>query len=707
MKKPKCWPFAVLVFCMACQSSPDTSGKFVNWDTYHGDATASHYSSLDQINKSNVNQLQLAWTYNTGDFDSRSQIQCNPIIIDGRLYATTPHLKVMALDATSGKEIWKFDPFNGETPSGVNRGVVYWADGDDQRIIFTAGSDLMAVNAKTGSPISSFGDKGKVDLRQGLDRDIGNQDIVATTPGIVYKDLLILGSRVSEGQVAAPGHVRAYDIKTGELKWIFHTIPHPGEFGYDTWTENAWQTLGGANAWSGFSLDAKRGIVYVPTGSPAFDFHGGNRHGDNLFGNTLLALDAKTGERIWHFQTIHHDVWDRDLPAQPNLLTVTHKGKKIEAVAQITKHGMVFLFDRATGEPLFDIEERPVPASTLMNEQTSATQPYPVKPPPFSGQVFTEDMISEVLPNSRESVLEKIKGANYGHKFTPPSVEGTVIYPGFDGGADWGGAGVDPENGMLYINASEMAWLHQMVPVNPAGEVITKGRSVYMANCAACHGQDLAGQQHVFPSLIDLKSRTPKVESQALIQNGKGRMPGFSQIESDDLKALMDFIYEEENQNVMTWAGKALEEDEELEIPYNFTGYRKLYDANGYPAMKPPWGTLNAIDLNRGEIKWRIPFGEFRELTEEGIPLTGSESYGGPAVTAGGLIFIAATPDKKFKAYDKDSGELLWEYELPFAGYATPAVYQVNGKQYVVIAAGGGKLGSESGDAYLAFALPN
>ena len=707
MNSAKLGLFGLSLLFISCGTQPDLTNQFVNWDTYHGDATASHYSSLDQINKSNVDQLKLRWIYRTEDFDERSQIQCNPIIIDGILYATTPHLKVFALDAATGKEQWTFDPFNGKVPSGVNRGVVYWSNGNDQRILFTAGSDLMAINAKTGEPISTFGQDGRIDLRQGLDRDIGNQDIVATTPGIVYKDLLILGSRVSEGQVAAPGHVRAFDIQTGEQKWIFHTIPHPGEFGYETWPENAWKTLGGANAWSGFSLDIERSIVFVPTGSPAFDFHGGNRHGDNLFGNSLLALDAKTGERIWHFQTIHHDVWDRDLPAQPNLLTVTHEGKKIDAVAQITKHGLVFLFDRETGKPLFEIEERPVPASTLDNELSAKTQPYPVKPPPYSGQVFTEDIISEVLPNSKESILKKIQGANYGHKFTPPSIEGTVIYPGFDGGADWGGAAVEPNDGMLYINSSEMAWLHQMVPVNSAGEVVTKGRSVYMANCAACHGADRAGQQHVFPSLIDVKSRLNKADVQTLIKTGKGRMPGYSQLNEEDLKALMDFIFEEENAPVMSWAGKSLESDEKLEIPYNFTGYRKLYDANGYPAMKPPWGTLNAIDLNKGEIKWSIPFGEYKELTEKGIPLTGSESYGGPAVTAGGLIFIAATPDKMFKAYDKETGELLWQYELPFAGYATPAVYEIAGKQYVVIAAGGGKLGSESGDAYLAFTLPN
>ena len=706
MKNLKLALAATALICLGCNNTSTDYNDFVNWSIYHGDATASHYSQLDQINKSNVGQLELVWTFNTGDADERSQIQCNPIIVDGIMYVTSPQTKVIALNAATGEEIWTFDSFDGGLASGVNRGVVYWNKGKDKRILFTAGNYLIALNAETGKVIERFGNKGQVDMRLGLEREETNLEVVATSPGIVYGDLLILGSRVNEGQIAAPGHVRAFNITSGNIEWIFHTIPHPGEFGYETWPPEAYKEVGGANAWAGLSLDQERGIVYIPTGSPAFDFHGGNRHGDNLFGNTLLALNAKTGERLWHFQTIHHDMWDRDLPAQPNLLTVTHNGKKIDAVAQITKHGMTFLFDRTTGEPLFEIEERPVPASNLKNEQASPTQPYPVKPPPFSGQVFTESIISQVLPNSKSSVLEAIEGANYGHKFAPPSIEGTVIYPGFDGGADWGGAAVEPDSGMLYINASEMAWLHQMVPVNPAGEVITPGRKVYMANCSTCHGADRSGQQHVFPSLVDLKSRLGRAEVLELTQKGKGRMPGFSHIKENDLKVLMDFLFETEEVSVMSWAGKSHEEAEDLAIPYNFTGYRKLYDANGYPAMQPPWGTLNAIDLNSGEIIWRVPFGEVEALKAQGIPTTGTESYGGPVVTAGNLIFIAATPDEKFRVFDKTNGELLWEYKLPAAGYATPATYAINGKQYVVIAAGGGKLGTKSGDTFLAFALP-
>jgi quinoprotein glucose dehydrogenase len=694
----------LLILDIGC-SRVGNSENFVNWDTYHGDATASHYSSLSQINTSNVGQLELAWTFNTGDADERSQIQCNPIIIEGILYATSPQIKVLAIDAITGEEIWRFDPFEGGLASGVNRGVVFWRNGNDQRILFTAGSDLYALNAKNGTPVKSFGLNGKVDLKEGLERDVSLLEVIATTPGIVFNDLLILGSRVSEGQLAAPGHVRAFDIKTGKIEWIFHTIPQPKEFGYDTWPEDAWQNVGGANAWAGFSLDQKREIVFVPTGSPSFDFHGGNRKGDNLFGNSLVALNARNGERIWHFQTVHHDIWDRDLPAQPNLLTIEHDGKKIEAVAQVTKHGMIFLFDRATGKPLFEIEERPVPQSKLDNEHSSHTQPYPIKPPAFSGQVFNESVISQVLENSNESILAKIEGAAYGHKFMPPSVEGTVIYPGFDGGADWGGAAVDPESGMLYINASEMAWLHKMVPVNPQGEVLTLGRKTYMSNCSTCHGADRSGQQHVFPSLVDLKSRLTRSAISEITTKGKGRMPGFAQISGEELETLIDFLMDDEKVDVMTWAGKSVDTEEELAIPYNFTGYRKLYDDNGYPAMQPPWGTLNAIDLNKGEIKWSIPFGEVKELTEQGIPITGTESYGGPVVTAGNLLFIAATPDQKFRAFDKSTGNLLWEYELPAAGFATPATYQINGKQYVVIAAGGGKLGSKSGDTYLAFTL--
>ncbi|MFY0654574.1 MAG: pyrroloquinoline quinone-dependent dehydrogenase [Cyclobacteriaceae bacterium] len=696
-----------LTIAIGCSpnENEENSKSFETWEVYHGDATASSYSSLNLINKENVSKLEVAWTFNCGDQDERSQIQCSPIIVEDVMYATSPQMKLFAIKANNGEEKWAFDPFKGKQAQGVSRGCAYWKKGDDERIFYIAGSILYALDARSGEKISSFGNHGKVDLHDGLDRDVSSYDVVSTSPGIIYKDLFIMGSRVSESERAAPGHVRAYNVLTGKREWIFHTIPHPGEFGYDTWPEEAWKESGGANAWSGFSLDHERGIVYMPTGSPSFDFHGGNRHGDNLYGNSLIALNAATGERIWHFQTVHHDVWDRDLPCQPNLVTVNHDGKKIDAVAQVTKHGVTFLFDRETGEPLFPIEEKEVPTTNLLNEKTSLTQPYPLKPEPFSRQTFSKDIINDILPGSKEYILNKIEGARYGHKFMPPSQEGTVVYPGYDGGADWGGAAVDPTSGMLYINASEMTWLLHMIPKSGGGNALeTPGQKVYMANCAACHGADKAGQQHVFPSLVGIKDRLTKKEAVEFIEKGKGRMPGFGHVPEEDRKALVDYLYEEEKKDSGEGA-TGISSDEA--IPYTFGGYRKLLDENGYPAVKPPWGTLNAINLNTGEIEWKVPLGELKELTEKGIPPTGTESYGGPIATAGGLIFIGGSKDEKFRAFHKDTGDILWEYQLPAGGYATPATYQIDGRQYVVIAAGGGKLGTKSGDAYIAFSLPH
>ncbi|MEM9325326.1 MAG: PQQ-binding-like beta-propeller repeat protein [Bacteroidota bacterium] len=678
---------------------------FSTWETYHGDPTASHFSSLSQINKENVSQLEVAWIFETGDKDERSEIQCNPIIIGRTLYASSPRTKVFALDAATGERQWIFDPFDGGPPSGVNRGVVYWTDGEgDERILFTAGPFLHALNATTGQLIESFGESGKVDMRQGLGRDVSDYYMIATTPGTIYKDLLILGSRVSEGKKAAPGHIRGFDVRTGQPQWIFHTIPHPGEYGYETWPEDAWKEVGGANAWAGFSLDAERGIVFAPTGSPSFDFHGGNRHGDNLFGNSLIALNAETGERIWHFQSVHHDMWDRDLPCQPSLLTVQHNGKYIDAVAQVTKQGLVFVFDRETGEPLFPIEERPIPQSDLKNEQAAYTQPFPLKPAPFARQRFSDELVTDISDEANAFVSNKIADARYGNKFTPPSVEGTIIFPGFDGGADWGGAAVHPTNGILYINASEMPWLLQMVDLDPSKSADTPGRISYTKNCSACHGANLEGQQHVFPGLVGLKEKLTRNETMAFIKNGKGRMPGFGQIPDAEVQQLMAYLYEEENVELDMASLRETESDPD--IPYAFTGYNKLFDHEGYPGVKPPWGTLNAIDLNTGEYLWKVVLGEHDALTQRGIPPTGTESYGGPVVTEGGVLFIAGTMDRKFRAFDRDTGEILWETRLPAAGFATPATYEVDGKQYVVIAAGGGKLGTKSGDSYLAFALP-
>ncbi len=684
---------------------PDTSWRF-----HGGDAGHTQYSPLAQINTANVSRLQVAWTYRTGDArpDNRSQIQCNPIVVGGVLYASSPQIKAFALDAASGQPLWTFDPFAGSSDKlaalGVNRGVVYWAQGADRRVLFTAGQRLYALDARTGRPISSFGAKGSVDLTQGLGRDMKGLYVMSNTPGALYRDLLILGTRVSEGPgPAAPGHIRAYDVRTGAIRWIFHTIPHPGELGYDTWPEDAWTRVGGANAWTGISVDERRGWVFLPTGSAAFDFWGGDRKGANLFANCELVLKAATGERVWHYQVVRHDLWDRDLPAAPVLVTVTHEGRKLDAVAQITKSGHVFLFDRETGKPLFPIEEVPVPPSDLEREEASATEPLPTKPPAFARQLFTEAEATDLTPEARQAVLARLRQARTGRRFIPPSTQGTVIFPGFDGGGEWGGAAFDPGTGRLYVNSNEMPWILTMVEVAARGE--SRGAAVYRQHCTACHGVDREGApQQASPPLTDLAPRFKKPDLVDLLSKGRGVMPSFGFLSADDKGAVASFLLGEE---APAQAAEAEEDAPAPGTPYTHTGYNRFLDPQGYPAVKPPWGTLNAIDLNRGTIDWTVPLGELPELTKRGVLPTGTENYGGPIVTAGGLLFIGATKDEKFRAFDKATGKVLWETGLPAGGYATPATYAVGGKQYVVIAAGGGKMGTKSGDAYVAFALPD
>jgi quinoprotein glucose dehydrogenase len=686
-----------------------------DWPVYLGDKSSSHYSVLKQINVKNVSRLQVAWTYHSGDgrSDDRSQIQCNPLIIHGVLYGTSPMLKLLAVDAASGHELWRFDPFDGsggQNSLGVNRGVVYWADGLDRRLLFVAGHFLFAVDATSGKPISSFGDSGRVDIQQGLDRDVSKLYVLSTTPGIVFKDLLILGTRVSEGPgPAAPGHVRAYDIRTGHRAWIFHTIPQPGEAGYETWPLDTWRFIGGANCWTGMALDEERGIVFVPTGSATFDFWGGNRIGKDLFANCLLALDAATGKKLWHYQVIHHDLWDRDLPAPPNLVSLHHNGKRIDAVAQVTKSGRVFVFNRDTGEPLFPIQEKPVPPSDLQGESAWPTQPFPLKPAPFARQAFTADEITDLWPESYKAVLERFIKVRPHLPFMPPSKEGTIILPGFDGGAEWGGAAVDPVKGILYVNANEMPWILTMVPTgSTSGAPLAGGESIYRQICATCHGPNRSGDPaRAFPSLERIREKLKQPEIVHLLETGKGMMPAFAFLTSEQKQAVAGFLLGETTPAATGSGGEPFRTGEDVlgNEPYSFTGYNRWVDPKGYPAVKPPWGTLNAIDLNSGEFLWRRPLGELPELTAQGIPPTGTENYGGPILTAGGLIFIAATKDERIRAFDQKSGEVLWQAKLPAGGYATPATYTVRGRQYVVIACGGGKMGTKSGDAYVAFAL--
>lgn len=700
---------AVLVSCSSSgtvqSDGEELAGR--DWRVALGDPGSSQSSRLTQIHRGNVHRLQVAWVYHTGDLQEgrRSEIQANPIVVDGVLFATSPALKAFALRADTGEELWVFDPFADAPPQyHVNRGVVYWQEGEDRRILYTAGSRLYALDALTGTPILSFGERGSVDLKAGLGRDVSGEDVVATSPGIVYGDLLIQGTRVSEAAGAAPGHVRAYDIRAGAIRWTFHTIPRPGEFGADSWPEDALQVAGGANSWAGMSVDVRRGLVFVPTGSPTPDFYGGGRPGENLFGNTLLALNAATGERIWHFQVVRHDLWDRDLPAPPNLVTLRRGGRSVDAVAQVTKSGHVFVFDRETGEPLFPIEERAVPPSDLHGEQAWPTQPLPLAPAPFARQTFTEAEVTDLSPEAHAYVLERFRAYRSGGQFIPPSVEGTILLPGFDGGAEWGGAAFDPETGILYVNANDVPWILQKLPIE-AGEGTTRvtGQDLYRRHCAACHGAERQGDGARSPALVGVGERLTMAQIRRIVEHGRGFMPAFAHLAAAEREAIIAYLLGRETDSFHASASAV----EPGQSPYRFGGYHRFQDRDGYPAVKPPWGTLNAIDLNSGEFVWRVPLGEYPELTARGLAITGTENYGGPVVTAGGLLFIAATRDERFRAFDKATGRLLWETKLPFAGYATPSVYEVNGKQYVVIAAGGGKLGTPSGDVYLAFALPD
>lgn len=713
--------YGVALFLLpGCKNGLDKSEN-KDWPVYGGNKAGNRYSTLTQINISTVKDLKVAWTYNAADSleagNRQREIECQPIIVHGVLYGTTPTLKLFALRAATGEEIWKFDPSaKAQGFNSMNRGVTYWEDGDDQRILYCAGFNLYAIDAKTGKPVTTFGVNGKVDMHTGLENDrydIKDLAVTNTSPGIIYKNIYITGSTVSEGGDALPGHIRGFDVHTGKLLWIFHTVPQPGEPGYETWSKDSYKKIGGANCWSGIVLDEKRGMVYMGTGAPSVDFYGGARVGTNLYSDCILALNAETGKLKWFYQTIHHDLWDNDIPCPPNLVTVRHDGKNVDALVQATKDGLIYVLNRDDGISLFPVEERPVSTAGLPGEQPWPTQRFPLKPAPFTRQGITDADLpdSNLFPSSYHFARQRFAEMKHNDKYIPPTMAGT-IFIGISGGAEWGGNAAD-SNGILYLNSSEVPWLLRMVDLATSiKESTSMGNTFYITNCSSCHGVDRKGNGS-FPNLENIGSKYKPDEIKGILQNGLGRMPSLQSIPEWQRGLIVQFLVNsgtKNNHQTDEHSEKGLMAKKNGDFPYvsPYTRGRggKLRDSTGYPAIKPPWGTLNAIDLNTGDYLWRVPLGEYPELAKKHFPLTGTENSGGPVVTAGGLIFIAGTEDEKFRAFDSKTGKVVWEYQLPSGAFATPATYEVEGKQYVVIAAGGVRANHKPGGKYIAFALP-
>ena len=703
--------------------SPD----HVTWNDYLGAPDSAQYSALKQINKANVTQLQVAWTYAT---DDKINYDFNPVIVDGLMYVLAKNNSMVALDAATGREIWVHA---NNSRAVTARGVNYWQskDGSDRRLFYCVDNHLVALDARTGQLIPSFGENGRTDIRVGFDgRDPKTLTRVQNnTPGRVFENLLILGSAASAEYEGNPGAIRAFDVVTGKLVWVFHTIPHPGEFGYETWPPDAWKTLAGVENWSEMTLDEKRGIVYIPLASPRYDFYGANRPGQNLFGNSLVALDAHTGKRLWHFQFVHHDLWDYDLPAAPKLLTVRHNGQTVDAVAQPTKMGFLFVFNRVTGEPLWPIEERPVPKSDVPGEQAWPTQPFPTLPLPFARQKFTADDINPYIPEAeRASLRDKILSSRNEGLFTPPSLRGSIEMPGHNGGANWGGAAVDPSAGLLYIQSKELPTYLKLDSRVPRGGAMAvagastpeqQGGALYSQNCAGCHGADRSGQGGGIPALTDVNKRLTADQIKTTVTSGQGRMPAFSQLTPRDLNALVAYL-SNPTPNPSVAAAIAPPEQQPQAGNTPSDGPKRfwapvdfLLTSNRLSAIGPPWSQLTAYDLNTGAIKWQVPLGEVSALAAEGHTDTGSHfPRGGVAATAGGLLFSGTTSDRKFRAYDRDTGKMVWETSIPEAAESVPAVYEVNGREYVVIcvAGGNGMMGgpaAQRAGAYIAYALPS
>ena len=704
---------AVVLVCVSALATgqdaavvPFGGAPDLDWPVYRGDPKGNQYAPLAEIHAANVHRLERAWEYKTGDANERSTMHANPIVVDGMMYVTTPSLKAVALNAATGKEIWVFDPAkhnNGNVVRLRNRGVTYWKNPGGDRVFHFVRDRAYALDAKSGALLTSFGSNGFIDLRQHLGVDPSSAVIEMTSPGAVFKNVLIVASRVNESYDASPGHIRGYDTVTGALKWIFHTIPREGQLGHDTWKWVKGESYGGANAWGGVTVDEQRGWVFAATGSATEDFYGGFRKGDNLFANSVLALDALTGERKWHFQTVRHDIWDYDNPPAPMLVTIGSGPTAKDAVVQLTKMGFTFVLDRDTGKPLFPVHEVPVPRSTVPGEETSPTQLVPLKPQPLVRQALTEADLTNITPEARAQAMADFRRYRSGPIFTPPSLQGTITTPGHLGGAEWHGASFDPMLNMLYVNVNEAPTINRLRPVydgpGAAADPVALGRQIYERTCASCHGAARQGTPPHTPALVEVTRNAKEIET--IIAEGRNAMPAFRQLSARERSALVAFL--------KTPPLDATPIDPKVGTSrYTIDGYPLFLDPHGVPAIAPPWGTLNAVDLVTGEIVWKVPLGEYPRLVAKGIRHTGTLNFGGAVATAGGVIFIAATADEKIRAFEKSSGRVLWEHQLPAGGYATPSVYMVDGRQYVAIAAGGsGKNATRSGDSIIAFALPS
>ena len=687
----------------------DDKGR--TWATYKADEKSTGYSPFNQINTANVGQLKNVWTFAINDApqgEQPSSSESNPIVIDGVMYANSGKQWVYALNAQTGKQIWAFNALSEGEPAAASRGVTYWEKGTDKRIIYSAGNYLLAINAKTGKLIPSFGKNGKVNLNVGMRDDPTKISVTLSTPGSIFNDLIIVGARVPDFYGSAPGYIRAYDCRTGKLVWTFHTIPHPGEPGYETWPKDAYKYAGGVNCWGGLSIDRKRGMVFLALGSPTYDYYGADRKGANLYGNCVLALDAATGHYKWHFQAVHHDIWDYDLPAPPNLVTIKKEGKDVDAVAQITKQGFVFVLNRDTGVPLFPVEERKVPASNIPGEEAWPTQPFPVKPKPFAKQSLTEDDLTHYSDADHEAILKKFRSLRYEGLFTPPDLKGTLAIPATRGGGNWGGAAFDPGTTYLYIRGNNQPEIQTIVDANKHfaaqnNTLFEKGRVTYLQHCGACHGPEKKGVPPTFPSLVGLKGRKPEREVLEKIRKGGGPMPGFKGILSAaDERAIMAFLYDMKDAKIEV--PQVASSNETPERYMNITGYTTWTDPSGNPALKTPWGTLNALNLSTGEYEWQIPLGSDEKRQEKGAPPTGLLGRSGPTVTAGGLVFISGAADKKLWAFDKKTGKMVWETTLPAPNNANVSSYFLNGKQYIALTVNG--TAAQPSGSIMAFALP-